>query len=337
MDLKEALENCLSGDYSQGECRFIIDRAHTIGLAYLRMKAASGHLYLCNGEPLEDLAWDFIADLFERNHNNSFIILNSAFCDVNLETASAETIEEKFRRVLITKIDDNIFRSNGEKDPSLKKIIRNLKNAVQNTAFERRVKAENGFISIVDDSIDQQMPLIAVSEVLEIQLCHRIRETMQTPEVLLQVVEILDEFKFYQKKISLVAVAICIRKSFVHIRDKDSEFNQGTEPEENLHRQSFDAKILRVSEKIKRSLGKKYVNKRVLTPKQLTLFMLAAQEIIRSEFIDKHSDINHFECLKQYISDLRYEEYRKNYRSVLEYLVKKARAEIIEYYDKEWN
>lgn len=336
MNLKEAFKNCLSGDYSRSDCRYIIDRAHTIALAYLRMKASSGHLYLNQGEPLEDLAWDFIADLFERNRDHSFTILNSMFMGIDLDTASAEEIEQQFRRIIVTKIDDNIFRSNGEKDPSLKKIIRNLKNALQNTPFETKVVVENGYISVGEGSEGEDGLPVSPSEILEIQLCRRIRETMQTPDILLEVINILEEFQFYQKKISLVAVAISIRKAYVHIRDKEAEINRGLEPEENLYSQLLNARIERDAEKIKLDLGEKYVRKRVLTRRQLSLFMLAAKEIVRSEFIEKHAQTNHFECLKQYYPNLEYEEYRETYRSVLEYLVKKTRAEIINFYEKEW-
>lgn len=336
MNLKEAFENCLPGDYSRDECRYIIDHAHTIALAYLRMKASSGHLYLCHGEPLEDLAWDFIADLFERDRNNSFTILNSIFFDIDLETAPSDEIEQQFRRIIVTKIDDNIFRSNGEKDPSLKKIIRNLKNAVQKTAFDKKVTVENGYITMEDGSEDQDGLPASPSEILEIQLCHRIRASMQIPEVLQEVVNILEQFQCCQKKISLVALAISIRKAYVHIRDKEDEIDRGSQPEENLYYQLMEERIERETERIKIGLGEKYIKKQVLTPRQLSLFILAAKEIVRSEFIEKHVQTNHFECINQYYPNLEYEEYRKTYRSVLEYLVKKIRGQIIAFYEKEW-
>jgi hypothetical protein len=300
------------------------------------MKASSGHLYLYNGEPLENLAWDFIAELFERDHNSSFVVLTDVFSASDWDVVSTEEVEQQFRRIVCTKVDDNIFRSIGEKDPSLKKIIRNLKNAAQNTKFENNVVVENGFVTVMNEIPEEQrLPLIP-SEVLEIQLSHRIRETMQMPEVLLEVVSILEENQLYQKKISLVAVAISIRKAFVHIRDKGQEYSLGSEPEENLHCQSFEKRIEAAADNIKRSLGEKYVKKRVLTQQKLSLFMDAVKEIIRLEFIEKHSDTNHFECLKQHNPEIEYDEYREQYRPVFEYLVKKTRAEIIEFYEKEW-
>lgn len=336
MNLKEAFKNCLSGEYRFSECRYIIEFAHTIALAYLRIKVSSGHLYLHNGEPLEDLAWDFIAELFERDCNDSFVILNNIFSIAELDNIPVEEVEHQFRRVILTKVDDNIFRSNGEKDPSLKKIIRNLKNAAQSSDLEKKVVIENGYIELKGGVKGQNSDLITPSEILEIQLSHRIGNTMQMPELLLEVVTILEEFQIYQKKVSLVAVAICIRKAFVHIQHEGERSDGWVQPAMLLHYKTVEKRIEQAAGHVERTVGLRYINKNVLSQKDLAHFMSAAKEIIRLEFTEKHADFSHYDCIKKFMPDLEYDEYRGQYRPVLEYLVKKIRSELVEFYEKEW-
>src|SRR6056297_633965 len=337
MNLKEAFKNCLSGKHKSDDCRYIIDYAHTIGLAYLRMKVSSGHLYSHKGEPLEDLAWDFIADLFERDSDNSFVMLNEIFFIENLNKLHVEEIEHQFRRIIITKIDDNIFRSNGEMDPSLKKIIRNLKNAIKNSGSSHYIDVQNGCLSITRTRDVSDQPLLSTSDVLEIQLCHRLNETMQMPEVLDEIVDILETYHLRQNKISLVTIAICIRKAFVRVNDEVKNTYICKDPEEAIHRKSLEKRIDRSAEYIRKTLGQKYINKGVLNPNELNDFMLAVKQILQFEFVDKHNEANHYNCLKNIIPSLEYEDYRENYRPVLEYLVKKTRTVILNFYEKEWN
>jgi len=337
MDLKEAFKNCLLGEYSFGDCRYIIDHAHTIALAYLRMKVVSGHLYSHRGEHLEDLAWDFIAELFERDGNNSFVILKGIFSDTDFEKIDVEEIEKQFRRIIVTKVDDNIFRSNGEKDPSLKKIIRNLKNAIRSSSFKNNIEIRDGYIAFLPDTDNQHQPPLSPTDILEIELCRRVRETMQMPEVLIEVVNILKEFQLHQNKISIVAVAICIRKAFVYVNNRGETDSFGRSPGERLHLLSFEKRIERSAEQIQDTLGEKYIRKQVLTHQELDLFMRAVKDILRLEFMEKHAEANFFDCLKKEIPELQYAEYREQYRPVLEYLVKKTRAKIMDFYEKEWS
>jgi len=337
MNLKEAFKNCLSEKHKSDDCRYIIDYAHTVALAYLRMKVSSGHLYAHNGEPLEDLAWDFIAELFERDSDNSFVILNEIFSLEDLNALYVEEIDHRFRRIIITKIDDNIFRSNGEKDPSLKKIIRNLKNAIKKSGSSHQIDVHDGYLSITGSRDVNAQPLLSPTDALEIQLCHRLRETMQMPEVLDEVVDILETFRLRQNKISLVAIAICIRKAFVYVNDEVKNTYTGKDPEEAIHRKSLEKRIDRSAEYIRKTLGQKYLHKGVLNPKELNDFMLAVKKILQLEFVDKHNEANHYNCLKNIIPALEYEDYREKYRPVLEYLVKKTRTVILNFYEKEWS
>lgn len=336
MNLQKAIQHCLSEGYGTRECRFIIKRAHTIALAYLRLKAVSGHLYTQSGERLEDLAWDYIADLFERDHNDVFTVLRKIFGDFDFTEASKAETEQHFRRIIVTKVNDNIFRANGDFDPSLKKIIRNLKNAIVSGNIDENVAIEDGYLMLKNVKREGSFRPVKPSEVLEKQLCSRITETMQTPEVLQEAVFILKESRMFDKKISLTALAICIRKAFVHVQKPDGLPQNRLSAESELHAESLEFQLEKASLKIRNKLGEKYLKRKVLDEETLNCFLDASKAIIREEFSEEHADGSQFELLEKEMPGLTHTEFRDKYRGVLEYIVKKMRAGIIDFYQKDW-
>jgi|GEM_PF-1539725 len=336
MNLQKAIQHCLTDGYGTSECRYIIDSAHTVALAYLRLKAFSGHLYTQNGEKLEDLAWDYIADLFERDEKDDFAVLKNAFGDFNFNQASEAETEHYFRRIIVTKVNDNIFRANGDFDPSLKKIIRNLKNAISNGFMDEKAAIKEGYLVVEGVKKGDLFHSVSPPEVLERQLCSRITDAMQTPEVLEEAVSILQESRVFDGKISLTALAICVRKAFVHVQKPHGIPQSQMREDWNLHSQCLERQLERASLKVRNQLGEKYLRRKVLDVQTLNCFLEASKAVLREEFAEEHTDRSQFECLKNEMPGLTHTLYRERYRSVLEYIVKKMRAGVIDFYQKEW-
>ncbi|MFO7846740.1 MAG: hypothetical protein R6V27_09285, partial [Balneolaceae bacterium] len=56
-------------------------------------------------ENLEDLAWDFIADLFQKNEGGELIVLAEYFKGRNLESLTDGDIQMELRRLVSSKVD----------------------------------------------------------------------------------------------------------------------------------------------------------------------------------------------------------------------------------------
>jgi len=151
MGIKDALKSCIDGSYSRRELKKVIKCCYTIALAYLKMKTSSNTLYLYQNEQLEDLAWDFIADLFHKNDSGNLIKLSEYFTVSDLNKLDQNETEIELRKLVFTKVDDNIFRHLGENDPSLRKIIRNLKLAIRNTNCTGKVCYRDALIIVESD------------------------------------------------------------------------------------------------------------------------------------------------------------------------------------------
>lgn len=306
-----------------------------MALSYLRMKASSRKLYMIRGERLEDLAWDFIADLFEKNSDGELVKLQDYFDGSEIGEYSNHEIRIELRKLVFTKVEDNIFRALGEKDPSLRKIIRNLKLAVRDNNCEQRVCYENGTLIVCEDE-KKNLPVMP-SEFMQIKLCSRLEEKMQIPEILIEVIEILHQQDQYQKRFSLVALATIIRETFVHFHESKSDSKKRPKADLYLLNGEFEIFLQKSADKVRSTTGSKYLEKGKITEKELFIYTNAAKDIVRDYFLDEQKDLSQFEYLKKYLPDIEYSEFRENNRQILEYLVKLIRNEIVGIFKDDWN
>ena len=78
-----------------------------------------------------DLALDAISDLFERDVEGRFIRLIRYFEDQDYRSCDERELWTLNRRLIAGTVSDALFRNYRESDPSLARIIRNLKRGIQ--------------------------------------------------------------------------------------------------------------------------------------------------------------------------------------------------------------
>lgn len=332
--MKQTVLRCLKREPDREELRTVIDRCHSMALAYLRMKAASRQLYMIRNERLEDLAWDFIADLFEKDDENMLSTFCQYFNEESLVQMDETDVQSELRKLVFTKVDDNIFRAVGEKDPSLRKIIRNLKLAIRDRECEMCVCYRDGMICVDTKSDPHLHPM--PSEFLQMKLCKRLDDRKQIPDILTEVIDILLDQSEYRKEISLVKLAKIIRETFVHIHgveDHDITFPKAAHEILNGEFESF---LEKSAKRIISENGTKYIDKGKLTERELYFYIYAAKDIVRDHFINGKTEYSQFEYLKQHMPELEYEEFRSQNRQVVEYLVKLIRSDLVQRFKNDW-
>ncbi|MDZ7720160.1 MAG: hypothetical protein U5K72_15200 [Balneolaceae bacterium] len=289
---------------------------------------------MIRGERLEDLAWDFIAELFEKDENGCLVRLQDYFHDLNLEELTNSDLMIELRKLVFTKVEDNIFRAVGEKDPSLRKIIRNLKLAIRDNDCEYRVCYKHGDIIIGEDS-EENLPVMP-SEFMQIHLSSRIEDKMQIPEILIEVIDILERQERYQKRISLVGLASIIRLTYVHFNDSANK-KKKINADEAIIQTEFEELLEESSKMVRNSTGSSYVRKGKISHKELDIYMNAAKDIVNDYFTDGKTESSQYEYLKYYMPSLEYNNFRENKRQILEYLVKLIRKDLVETFKDDWS
>ncbi|HTP13329.1 MAG TPA: hypothetical protein VMM37_06845, partial [Bacteroidota bacterium] len=132
IQLERIIPSLLSPKPSEGDLRDFVYCCRNLAHSYLKTKVNRGKLDPAQfGIPLEDLALDCIAPLFARNDRGRFIELAGYFGTRSLLAASREELFGATRRLVFSKVSEELYRLYREHDPSLSHIIRNIKIALR--------------------------------------------------------------------------------------------------------------------------------------------------------------------------------------------------------------
>lgn len=337
MILRDTLIRCITTEYGKEDINRIIHLSHRQALSYLRMKTSSYKSFIIRNENLDDLAWDFIAELFQKDDMGNLSELQACFEPGRLGQMTDTDVKIELRKVVFTKVDDNLFRFYGEMDPSLKKIIRNIKLAVRDKEFEQETGYLDGYLVVGAGNNHNKTMMPA--DFLQLRLCSRLKGNMQIPEIMAEVIGIIDQQQDYRKRFSLVALAAIIRECFVLLQNEgDSGSQDSVAPMagEKLLDKEFEFFLDKSVIKVKRTFGRRYVEKGKLKQEDLDLYFKAATDIVKDDFSRKMKGLSQYDQFKKHVNGLEYEQFRDNYRSLLEYVVKLIRKDLISFFRKEW-
>lgn len=319
--MKHTLLLAIDGD--KRAAKKLCDEFRRIAVAYLRTKASRNNFllqYLYND--IDDLALDCIADLFGRE-KTCFTQLEAYLNKNEIEGLKESEVFTKIRRLVFSKVNEGLYRNYQKFDPSLSKIIRNLKRTLE----EEKV---NGAFYNTDTGeilFDDQKPYLPdmPDEILEIKLSGCLSEIQNTVDAVQQLRDILVHQEEYSSKVPLVGFAVILRKAFAYQLEMEDEKPVSTLfNEEELH-----AFVERSIEKQQKTLLKTYVHSGKIGKNHFNNYLLAAKDIIKADFIKDSPREGYFEHFEFYFPEMSYERYRETYRQILEYLVKKIREQLI--------
>jgi len=334
MEFRGTLIRCVRGSYDRGDVNLLVKTSYGMATSYLKMKLTSQKSFFLREERIEDLAWDFIADLFQKSETGDLIALQSYFERDRVENLGEEEALIELRKLVFTKVDDNVFRYYGERDPSLRKIIRNLKLAIRDQDCKNRVCYRDGHI-IVNNEVNVNKPGIPV-DFMRIRLCARLNEKYQIPDVLIEVIDIISSQSEYRQRFPLVALASIIRESYVIIQEGDIQEIDKPLAERNLFIREFDHVLNQSASRIRQNIGVKYVQKGKLCPSRVESFFYAAAETVKNELQADDNGKSQYEQFCEYAGCTDYSEYRREHRPVFEYIVKLIREDVVSTFRKEW-
>ncbi len=128
--LRVIIAAILAGSHSRKELNCLIGVSHSLAASFLASKATTESLISVYDLTTSDLAYDCIADLFQEDGDGKYRQLQAYFAGLSIATARDEEILIHLRRLVFSKVNQSIFRLYSEADPSLSKILRNIKLAI---------------------------------------------------------------------------------------------------------------------------------------------------------------------------------------------------------------
>ena len=328
-NLRSDLSSVLSNVHSQRQLDQLVQRCHSLALSSIRGKMSSGKINTSLiGLNDSDLAYDCIADLFQRDEDGALLHLKTYFESFSVETASEELLLAHLRRLIFARVNQSLFRLYNEADPALGKILRNIKLAMH--AFGNFVEIERFGDTFIAPSLCD--PLTQLPEIEEEEFQRLIQRVgsgnVRIPEILAKLSLSLRRQKEYSRAIRLMTLAYAIRSFFGEIETKKHE-------EPAIHQTLLIGDAISVIKESCREVSAKnfakYVERKKVTPEHYEQYFLVIEGKL-SEILIGHDgeEYSFFVQLRKLFPALTKEEYRRKHKNILEYLSRMAYERAIE-------
>ena len=324
MKIKDTLILALNGDVRS--INRLCDYFRRVSVAYLRTKANRNNLllnYLYKN--IDDLALDCIADLFGQE-GSCLSQIEGYLDDIEIEALDESEVVTKLRRLIFSKVNEGLYRNYGNFDPSLSKIIRNLKR----TLDEGKVEGANYNSNTGDIEFEEKdkLPAYMSEEILEIKLSSSLSKINNAVDAVQELKSILVEQQEYTSKISLVSFAVILRKSFAYrleMEEKDKLKQKASYYKE----QELNRFIKNCIAKERNQLLSTYVKSGKVNKKRFEKFLMVVRDILSADFVELSPREGYYEHYEFYFPEVSYERYRAEYRKIIEYMVKGIRQRLL--------
>ena len=224
------------------------------------------------------------------------------------------------RRLIFGKINNNIIRLYSEVDPTLGKILRNLKLALKRSnLFEEVTRFGDEYLVPRGIAPLFHLPPVQIDfirrELSRIVLLH---DTV--PEMMKKLHTTVSEQEEYQRAVSLVSAGVLFKEIYSLAWESQPEINVVEEKMEADHLVEIVKEICR---ELHTNMSHSYVGKGKCSQEIFEKYMEAVKNILQGYITDDHLDGSTFyEYLQIQIPALTKENYKEEHRVILEYLVK---------------
>lgn len=330
MRMREVISSVVSDCPSQSAVRDLIALFHKFAIVYLRKKASSGSLNPgLFGIPLEDVAFDCITELFCRDARGAFVELQTYYINLNYSSLSDDELMALSRRLVFSKITQDLYRQYRELDPGLHKIIRNLKDAAaSDSTISLETRSSVTWLHFCAGFPEEVHRPVMPAEILEAFISPVVSQSANTKVILTALRNVFTEQSTYRRSYPLFGLAHSVRAVFSRLRDISAEVQRDCQElgEDDVARQ-----ISETIAAVKTSMRPSYVEKGKLGEDTYEAYFRAVESILHDEFVnDSRQDGSFFEHLARYMGDLSPESYRAVHRVYLEYLMKVTRRQFLD-------
>lgn len=332
-NLRENIAAVMTGRHTRAQLNGLVSACHALALAFLRSKRSVGLLADAEGLKLADLAYDCIADLFQKSEAGDFVRIRAYFGSLDIDLVTDEELLTYLRRLVFSLVNQGVFRLYHEVDPSLGKVLRNVKlsvNAVRN--FEEMERFGEPCIAPVMVERFDHLPALdreAVERVFH-QIGHG---NERVPELLAKLSLYLRGQSDHSRVVSLVAVALGIRSLYARASTAGHTI---ASPDHALQEQDAATIVRGACVDVKSRMRKRYVDQKKIDAGIFERYFEAIELYLRARFDGLgEGDLSLYACLERVDRSVTRDEYRRHHRARIEYLARKTTDRVREGLKKE--
>jgi len=334
---KNLLRGILSGTYTPPELREFAQLCYAIALPLIRKKISLGKL---NPEAMglkeSDLAYDCLVDLFRRDQKEQFCEIQSFFQKEfdGSDGCSDEAVLAALRRLVFGKVNNNMTRLYAELDPTLGRILRNIKLCVErNGLFKQFTRFGEVYLIPARANALLHLPPIPF-EVIQQEFSRLVLIHDNVPTMLKKLYTVLIEQARYQRSVALVSAALLFKEIYCLGWETEKEKVVETSGSQ-LEDEEIIGLVDKVCSELRTELHPTYVGNGKKSEELFRKYIEAVREILISSLTSGGSDgVSYYDCLREQIPGLTKESYRSEHRTVLEYLGKVAKLRLKEEWRK---
>jgi len=334
-NLRENLFAILFNSYTEAQLNELIALCHAIASASLKYIISDGSIkqeYL--GLRRSDIAYDCIADLFRKDEARNLVQFQTYFKSFSARDLSDAELLAHLRRIVQSKTHQGLFRIYQESDPSLGKILRNIKISIQVVRnFQETERFHEVHLTPIQcDPLDDRTTID--TEGLVKEFGPMVNGSENIPEMLSKLAVFLRTQTFHRRSVSLMSAALAFRALYA----RGMQTHPAAEPtvEEKLLTDDAQCAVHDACEQIKQRTSRKYLRTKKLHKEIFNSYFEAIEDHISEVVIgtDGH-DSALFESLKKVMPGLTAVQYQRHHRSTMEYLARLCRKKAIEELQKD--
>jgi hypothetical protein len=330
MQLRESIRQILSAHPAPAASTPFIDLTLRMASLYLTKRIRAGTLHPeFFGLTPDDLAIDCIGPLFERDARGHFVQLQSYYASVSWESLSDVELLAATRRIVFSKVHQQLTRLYKDHDPSLEKVLRNLRNAIKNgTTLQEERRGAELWVRSVSELPDQRLLPEMPWSFLEGELTGCLHEGTSLRDIVSQVARVFENQGTYRRSVPLTSLAMLLRTAYSRM----NPHTDSTDPGEagRMRKEEVDALIASALTAVEEKKRRTYVGKGKIEPAIFEAYVGAVRNILQAEFLENDGNEESYHThLRTQLPGLTAEEYRTEHRCHLEYLAKLVREEFL--------
>jgi hypothetical protein len=315
--LRENLIGLLEGRAASRQIQAVVNLAAAIALEYLTRRRGAWRLQERLGLPAADLAYDCIADLFERDASGRYRQLAAYFEATDVRACAPEELLILLRRLVYSRTANGMFRAFSEADPAFSRILRNVKLALQALPqFEERERFGDVHLAPLLCATLEHLPLFEPAE-LEAALAAECTGAENVPDMMAKIALLLRRQEDRSRLVPLMHVAAAIRGVY----DSKNRPLLATPAASDTPVDETPELISTACAQVKADMRRSYRDrKRIPAEVYETYFAVVADSLRERVHGGNGNAASYFDLLRVYLPGITPEGYRTEHRSRIEYL-----------------
>jgi len=318
VELKSLIRSVCGSNPSVSSVKELLLLCRKIAVIHLRKKITTGRLNPSFfALSIDDIALDCIADLFQKDESGAMFQLVAYYGGLSLESTSEEELLVHTRRLVFSKVGQGLFRLYNEADPSLGKILRNLKLAIQSLQNFKVVDrfGEQYMVPAMCRTLEHLPPIDR--EGIMRHLGSQRSQSENIPSILANLSRALREQTSSSRLVSMMDLALAIRSMYAATDEATEPYGFIDESDRDNARNIIGQSV----RMLKGEMLEQYVGRKGIDRTMYDNYFLVIQQNLEERIIGNDGELfSFYDRLFGFAGSLTKDEYQRMHKSKLEYL-----------------